>query len=443
MQNATLSGRTTPTTRATRLSTVGRLFISVLLIVILEGAIRKWVSGSATLPLVLLRDLLVVFTVVRAFVRGDMHRQPQLIQVLAIWSCCVIGWGLLQLVLGESNFAVFLIGLRFWLLYFWFALAVAATMTERDYVVSLRVLLTALVLMAPLVVLQHFSPPGAFVNASLDVDPDDVFVVVAGVVRTTGTFSFTAGFTIFLALCTPFALGVFEARKRNSRQRLLALAIFASLVVSALVSGARAAFIFTGAMLMVYLFSNLLFAPVRRKGSALLMAVLVLIVVAGLAFVFQGAIEVTQQRFETAAESEDLAGRIVSALFGESGAFQHVTWLGNGIGIGSNLAQYVQTGDRAIYVLAESEAGRTLVEGGLLGWLYLAVKFAAVLAGLVAATKRATRTHAVFPLLVWVGLAVATAGWPVIGQLTANALFGVFLALGLLAFKYPNFRLFS
>src|SRR6476620_11444108 len=116
MQNATLSGRTTPTTRATRLSTVGRLFISVLLIVILEGAIRKWVSGSATLPLVLLRDLLVVFTVVRAFVRGDMHRQPQLIQVLAIWSCCVIGWGLLQLVLGESNFAVFLIGLRFWLL---------------------------------------------------------------------------------------------------------------------------------------------------------------------------------------------------------------------------------------------------------------------------------------------------------------------------------------
>ncbi|MDM0114287.1 hypothetical protein QTI66_19190 [Variovorax sp. J22R133] len=372
-----------------------------------------------------------------------MHRQPQLLALVSVWSACVIGWGLLQLTLGESNFSIYLIGLRFWLLYIWFALAVAATLTERDYVVALRVLLTLLVLMAPLSVLQHFSPPGAFVNASLDTDPDDVFVVVAGIVRTTGTFSFTAGLTTFLALCTPFALGVFEARKRNTRQRILALAIFASLVVCALVSGARAAFIFTGAMLMVYLLANLLFAPVRRKGSALLMAVLVLIVVGGLGFVFQGAIEATQQRFETAAESEDLASRVVSALFGETGAFKHITWIGQGIGIGSNLAQYVQTGDRAIYVLAESESGRTLVEGGLLGWLFLAVKFSAVIAGLLAAMKRATRSHAVFPLLVWVGLAVATAGWPAIGQLTANALFGVYLAFGLLAFKYPNFKLFT
>ena len=194
MQGAAALARPARKAVSTRLSTTGRLFIAVMLVVIFEGAIRKWGAESSTLPLILLRDLLAAYTIVRALTRGHFRRQPQLTALMLAWSCCVIAWGLLQLTLGESSFAVLLIGLRFWLLYFWFGLAAAAGMSERDYVASLRVLLGALVLMAPLAVLQHYSPPGSFVNKSLDTNEEDIFIVIAGIVRTTGTFSFTSGF---------------------------------------------------------------------------------------------------------------------------------------------------------------------------------------------------------------------------------------------------------
>ena len=426
-----------------RLSVTGRLFISVMLVIIFEGAIRKWVAESSTLPLILLRDLLAAYTVGRAFTHGHLRRQPQLTLFMLAWSCCVIGWGLLQLVLGESNFAVLTIGLRFWLLYLWFALAAAVGMSERDYVAALRVLLATLVLMAPLAVLQHFSPPGAFVNRSLDVDEADIFVVIAGVVRTTGTFSFTSGFTIFVGLCAPFALGAFEARKRKPVHVLVALILFGALVTCSLVSGARASVIYIGAMLVLFLLGNLLFAPLRRKGWSLLAAFFVALTVAILAYVFQGAIEATQERFAVAAQNEDLLERITSIFLGEADLADKMNWLGAGIGIGSNLAQYVQFSSRTVFVYGETEAARTLLEGGLLGVLFVLLKFAVIVGGLARALLLSLKTQAVFPSLVWTAIALALVSWPAIGQLSANGLLGILLALGLLSQRYPRLRLFD
>ena len=114
----------------TTLTRAGRLFISVMLMVILEGALRKWLSSSLTLPLVLARDALAVYTIFYALSRGHLHRQKDVTIFLLAWSCCVVMWGMLQLILGESNPKVLLIGLRFWLLYIWFACAVTASMSE-------------------------------------------------------------------------------------------------------------------------------------------------------------------------------------------------------------------------------------------------------------------------------------------------------------------------
>jgi hypothetical protein len=442
MSTATLA-RSRAAAPAERLSTIGRVFIVVMLTVIFEGAVRKWVASSATLPLVLLRDVLAVYTVVHAFMHGQLRRQPQWSVILLIWACCVVGWGLLQLTLAQSNFPVLLIGLRFWLLYVAFGVAAASSMTEHDLRVAIRVLLATLVLTAPLGVLQHYSPVGAFVNKSLDTEEEDIFVVVLGVVRTTGTFSFTAGYVAYLAVCTPFVLGALDARKVNNRQRLGALILFACLAAAAMTSGARTSVILTAAMLALYLASNLMVSPARKKGLALISAILVLLTVAVLITVFQSAVEVTQERFQVAGESEDLATRVLVTFFGETWIYDVADWLGSGLGLGSNLAQYVQTGNRAVFALAESEPGRTLLEGGLLGWAYIALKYVIVLYAMTKSFVRALSRHTVFPLLVWSMISVALITWPIIGQLTANGLFGVLLAMGLLVFRYPNFRLFG
>lgn len=443
MSGTAALARPTSSTTGVRVSTTGRLFISVMLILIFEGAIRKWISGSSTLPLILLRDLLASYLVVRALSLGHFRRQRAVLQVMVLWSACVLGWGLLQLTLGESNFPVLLIGLRFWLLYVWFAVAAAAGMSERDYIAALRALLISLVVMVPLVVLQRYSPPGAFINKSLDGEEEDIFVVIAGVVRTTGTFSFTSGYTIFLNTCAPFALGAFEARKRTAWHRVLALTVLAALVICTLVSGARASFVYVGMMLGLFLLGNLLFAPMRRKGIALVAAVLAVLLVGMLAFVFQGAVEAIQERFQVAAQSEDFFTRTLSIFLGEPGTLERANWLGAGLGIGSNLAQYVQTGGRVVFVYAETEAGRTLIEGGVLGALFILLKLSTITLGTTMALKRAIQTRAVFPMLVWVAIALAMLTWPAIGQLTANGMLAILLALGLLSLRYPQLRLFG
>lgn len=428
---------------AARLSRLGQLFIAVILIVILEGAVRKWLSSAMTLPLVLARDVLAVYAVYYAFIRGHLHRNKGTSLVLLAWSCCVGMWGMLQLILGESNPQVFLIGLRFWLLYIWFACAITASMTEHDYRVAVKTVLWTLIVMGPLVVVQHLSPPGARINTQVDSQESDVFVVALGVVRTTGTFSFTAGYTTFLELCAPLVLLILESRKRTSGQRLFSLMALGAFLAGSIVSGSRSAILFSGGMLGVYLLGSVFLAPGRRKGIALLAIVFIVLMLGLFLYLFQGAVEATQERFQMASEAEDFVGRLASIFIGEPDVYKRFTWIGHGVGLGSNLANYVQGGDRTVFALAETEAGRTLLEGGLLGYLFAALKIGVVIAGMTKSTFQALRTRTMFPVLVWLAISFAMFSWSYVGQLSINALFGVLFALGLLTFKYPNFRVFG
>lgn len=428
---------------AERLTRAGRLFITVMLIVILEGAIRKWLASSMTLPLVLTRDVLALYAVYYALSRGHLHRHKRMSLALLGWSCCVVMWGLLQLILGESNPAIFLIGLRFWLLYIWFACAVTASMTEHDYRVAVKTVLWSLLLMGPLAILQHLSPPGAFINTEVDSEGGDVFEVAAGVVRTTGTFSFTVGYTTFVALCAPLVLLMLESRKRTGGQRLFSLLVLAAFVAGSIVSGARSTVLFSGGMLGLYLVGSVMLAPGRRKGIALLALVFIVLLLGLFLYVFQGAVEATQERFRAASDAEDTLGRIATIFIGEPAVYQRFTWTGFGVGLGSNLANYVQSGDKSFFALAETETGRTLLEGGVLGYVFAAVKAVVAIFAVAKASFQAVRTRTMFPVLVWLTIAFAMFSWSYVGQLSINALFGVLFVLGLLTFKYPNFRVFA
>ncbi|CAN8141330.1 hypothetical protein THIOSC13_540009 [uncultured Thiomicrorhabdus sp.] len=63
---------------------VGKFFIAIFLIVLFEGAIRKWVWGGATIPLLGLRDLIVVGAVFWGIL-------PALISALGLKSYCCFG----------------------------------------------------------------------------------------------------------------------------------------------------------------------------------------------------------------------------------------------------------------------------------------------------------------------------------------------------------------
>jgi hypothetical protein len=419
----------------------GRLFIFVLLVVVFEGAIRKWVASSASLPLILLRDMSALYLVFYVWTQGYLPRHRKLTALLVAWSCCLVAWAMLQVMLGQSNPLVLIIGLRFWLLYAWFGYAAAITMTESDYRAVIQLVCLILLLLAPLAVLQYYSPPNAFVNTEVDSVEGDVFVAIAGVVRTTGTFSFTSGYTIFLLVATPFALAVAGARKRTFKQILFAGTLFTAFVVSVVVSGSRTAVISSGFMLACYVIGELMFSRAANKGRAMVAAIALITLVVVFAFAFQGAVDTTQQRFEQASEAEDFGDRMVAMFIGEEYVYKNFTFLGEGVGLGSNLASFVRSGSTA-FALAETETGRTLLEGGMLGYLYTALKLLVIFLGVSRSLIIAMRSGVILPLLIWLSFAQALLVWPSTGQLTANAMLGIFLCFALLSLRFPQMELF-
>ncbi|MEJ8854244.1 hypothetical protein WKW79_06675 [Variovorax robiniae] len=436
-----LTARMPLTVTRSGLSRTGRLFIWVLLIVVFEGAVRKWGTSAASLPLILLRDAIAGYLIFHAWKSGHLRTFKNQTSVLVAWSCCVIAWGMLQVIVNDGNPIVFLIGLRFWLLYTWFGFAAASSMTEVDFRAAMRTATWLLILLAPLVILQYASPPGARINTEVDSVEDEVFIVIAGVVRTTGTFSFTSGFSTFLGLVIPIALAVVAARKRTLTHAFIAVAAFGAVVAESLVSGARSAVIYSGGMIAIYLLGRLVFSKAADKGKALATLLLAVMALAILAVVFQTAIENTQQRFGEAAEVEDFWERVLVYFAGEPTVVDYLSWIGVGIGRLSNLAGYVSTGV-AGFQLAEAEAGRILIEGGLLGGLYTALKLIVMGLGLYRSFVIAVRRGVIFPLLLWISLSIALLSWSAIGQLTANALLGFALAYALAALRYPMLEIF-
>lgn len=432
---------TRPATGSSGLSAAGRMFLAVLLIVVFEGAIRKWVASSSTLPLILLRDILALVVIAHAAWAGHLHRYARMTVPLLAWSCCVIAWGLMQLVAGESSPTVFLIGMRFWLLYIWFGVAAAAAMNEADYRAAVRMAIVILLVLAPLAVLQHYSAPGATINRQLDGDETTVFVAVAGVVRTTGTFSFTSGYATYLILVAPLVFGVLAARKQGHRQRLFGLMGFGAFLMCSVVSGSRTAVISAGFMLAAYLGARFLFARTRDKPAALGAALVACVLTIAFIAFFSDAVQVTQQRFEQAAGDENFFDRLLAIFIGEPDVLRAATWLGSGLGAGSNLATSLKAGADN-FGLAESETGRILLEGGLLGFAFVALKVLVLAAGLFYSVRLSALRHSAFPVLMWLTLVLAFMTWQAIGQLTANALLGLLLSYFLLLFRYPASEFF-
>ncbi|MBB3179451.1 O-antigen polysaccharide polymerase Wzy [Variovorax sp. Sphag1AA] len=429
--------------RPQALSRAGQLFLVVFILVVYEGAVRKWVTSAASLPLIGLRDLCAAWLVFYAWKRGYLRQNMRITSAMFAWSLLVVGWGLFQLAAGQSSLIIFLIGLRFWLLYTWFAIAAAASMNETDYRTAVLTAGWMMLFMAPLVVLQHYSPPGAWINVQLDNDDEEgIYTVVAGVVRTTGTFSFTAGYSTFMGLVAPLVFGLLLARKPRSKHTLFATAVFVALLVGVLMSGSRTAVISSGMMFLVYLLGRMLFSRMQQKPAAAVGVVVALLLVGVFMIFFRDALDVTQTRFEQASESEDFWARVQTILVGEPHVFETLNWLGAGVGYGSNLANFVRTGSSEYFALAESEGGRILLEGGLLGLLYVGLKLLVIAIGVVKSIWLSRKTHSPFPLLVWLTAALAIMTWPSSGQLTAHGLLSIIFAFALLVFRFPRLELF-
>lgn len=420
-----------------RLSTIGKLFFVILFIVVFEGAFRKWISSSLTTLLVLLRDVIALYGIFWSIKTKRLRFTQRGAQILWLWTAIFMVWGLLQIIVNSSSFLIFIIGARFWLLYLWFAYAAAVSFCEHDFNFIAKTLLLLLLIMTPLAIMQHFLPPSSFLNKQLDNEVEDVFLVSAGIVRTTGTFSFTLGFTTFLAVVSPFVLALLAPGTRLWKKKWTPKVCLLALGIATIVSGSRGAIIYLFTLFAAYAFLSLIYSKRSKKGSTVVVIVTITALLALVPYVFSRAADATQDRFESAAQSENIYSRIAIIFFGEPDTYNNFKIIGHGVGVGTNFAGTVATGERT-FLLAETETTRAVLEGGLLGLAFIGLKFLVMVMGLLRSCLILKSSANILPLLLWITTSLALFSWSIIGQLTVNAL--GFLLFGL---AFASLRLFA
>jgi hypothetical protein len=416
-------------------STMGKIFLLVFFIVLFEGALRKWVSPSLTTPLIFLRDALAFFGIIFSYRRGFMKEMPTATGGLVIWSLLVILWGLLQVIFNASSPFLLAIGLRFWLLYFWFSYAVAVSINRYDFEYITKMLMTTLLFVAPLVIIQISSPAGAFINKQIEDDETQVFMLAAGLVRTTGTFTFTAGQSIYVGLLGPIILACITSRNILMSSQGLQYIIIFLYFITVFLSGSRTALATAVFQLLCLILFEFFYFSRRDRKNGILKILLILFSLLSLPLIFLSAFDATQQRIEDASGYSNFLFRVLTSFIGEV-TIDTLSLLGYGLGAGTN---YANSLSGTMFALGESESTRVLMEGGLIGLLFVFLKVFVTVFGLKKSLDISKVAGNSLPFLLWITTAIALFMWQINGQLTINALGYILLALSIASLRvYKN-----
>ena len=174
-----------------------------ILLLIFEGALRKWILPQFSDILLIIRDPLALFLLVRASSLKIYYSNTLLIQ---IWIIAIISLTF-TLTLGHQNLYVAIYGIRVFMLHLPIAFLMGHVFDKRDVIKVGKFVLYLSIPMTILLIAQFFSPQTAWVNRGVGGDLSGAgFDGALGYLRPPGTFSFTNGTSSFYGLLAAFLM---------------------------------------------------------------------------------------------------------------------------------------------------------------------------------------------------------------------------------------------
>jgi len=294
----------------------------IILTVILEGAVRKWILPGQQIAVYFVKDALIIGLFLSQWFgreRKYVHFVLATIQEFA-WARV---FGLYALVVlieifnpALPSIAVGLFGAKAHLLYFLAALCFSAAYLAKParMMRDIRLLVVLALLVDVLCAVQFSLPAGHFLNTYLGATSEDEIVELAfGRVRVTGTFSYITGMTIFGTFSGLLALGFTLASKVTRKWKMLYYACAAGNFVAVVMSGSRYGVLayLVGAVMVILMCVS----KQRKRVSVTLSAVLLLIFSSIVLSFFSYATEAFLDRVQTASVSDDAQSRVTSWFF--------------------------------------------------------------------------------------------------------------------------------
>ena len=342
----------------------GAIWVYFILL-IFEGALRKWILPGFATPLLIVRDPIAIYILLYALVKKVWIPGKY---VLIAWILILLSF-IVTLVAGHGNIYVGLYGLRIMMFHFPLIFIIGSILSKRDVHQILKVLLYFSLGMTVLVGLQFFSPQSAWVNRGIGADiTGSGFSGAAGFYRVPGTFSFTNGLSLFYGWVVATLVYYWGFEKNEISSLILWIATVSFVIALPMLISRTVVF--------ETVISFLFFILVSRKGvNSILKLLLALLAIYFLFLLgqnfpfFQTATNALTSRFENANRSEGgIEGTFLNRFLG--GMYSAISdpdagFLGLGLGIGSNAGAQLLSGRRT-FLVSEEEWGRLIGESGIL-----------------------------------------------------------------------------
>ncbi|WP_242693360.1 hypothetical protein [Sabulibacter ruber] len=334
-----------------------------LLLLIFEGALRKWVFPSLATPLLVIRDPLALWLVISTWQRGLL---PANLYLAGMTTIGVVGIFTASL-LGHGNILVALYGARIFLCHFPLIFVIGRIFNREDVEKLGEFLLWIAIPMAVLIALQFYSPQSAWVNRGIGGDMEGAgFSGAMGYFRPPGTFSFTNGTTLFFGLVASYIF-YFWTNPSNIN-RIILIGATMGLLLAIPLSISRSLFF----QVVVSLLFTII--AISRKPKYLTQLIIACFGITALmaslsqTALFQTATEVFTARFDSANKVEGglegvLIDRYLGGMVGALNTSSELPFFGHGIGMGTNVGSKLLTEGFA-FLISEGEWGRLIGELG-------------------------------------------------------------------------------
>lgn len=332
---------------------------------IFEGALRKWILPSLATPLLVVRDPIAIYIILRAFYLNVKFVNPYIVIsfIMTILSFII------TLTFGHGNIFVGLYGARIMTLHFPLIFIIGSVFTKEDLLKVGRVMLAVNIIVTLIIYLQFISPQTAFINIGVGGEGSAGFSGYREYFRPSGTFSFTTGLSSYYILVSVFVFYFWLSKESCSKILLISSTI--ALLIALPLTVSRTA---VAGVILVGLFAFIGVSTSIKSIVRLFFVVLILIslfiVLQKTTSIFNTGIEVFMSRVDEANEVEKglNSSFIDRALEGFTkpiiNLFNSPLFIGN-LGMGTNAGAQMLTG-KVKFLISEGELGRVAGEQGLI-----------------------------------------------------------------------------
>lgn len=337
------------------------------LLLIFEGALRKWILPGLSTPLLLVRDPIAFWIVLTAWRRNLLTFNIYLFGIAFIGIVSFFT----AIFLGHGNLAIAIYGARIFVIHFPLMFVIGRVLNRQDVKDFGKFILWITIPMTVLVALQFYSPQSAWVNRGIGGSVEGAgFSGANGYLRPPGTFSFTSGNVQFYSLVSCFVLYFLVDQKGINKVALIGALV--GLLAAVPLSISRT-MLFQLILGLIFLFVVTARKPkyLGKIVVACFALIFVLIILSKASF-FQTATEAFTSRLEVANESEGgvqgvFLDRFLGGMIGALTDTKDLPFFGYGVGLGTNVASNLLTGGTT-FLIAEEEWARLIGElGPLLG----------------------------------------------------------------------------